>query len=74
MDEERLVADDRARAQHRVTEPERRRLPDIDAAGVRRHDVAHGVEQVALALRLELLLELVVACRSDPRSRAWRSR
>ncbi len=60
VDEERLVADRRARAEHRMPEPERRGLADVDAASVRGHDAAHGREQFLLALRLEFLLELVV--------------
>ena len=58
--EERLVADDRLRTPHRVTETERRRLPDVDAARPRRHDVLQRLQQVDLALRFERLLQLVV--------------
>jgi hypothetical protein len=61
VDEERFVADHRARTQYCMTEPERRRLADVDAAGVGRHDAANCVEQVsacpwASSSRLELLV------------------
>ncbi len=59
--EEWLVADDGTRAEDGVPEPQRGRLPDIDAVRIRRHDLAHGVQEFALALGLELLLELMVA-------------
>ena len=58
MHEERLVADDGLRTPHGVTETERRRLPDVDAARPRRHDVLQRLEQVDLALRFERLLQL----------------
>ena len=58
--EEGLITHDRPRAKDRVAQPQGRGLADVDAARIRRHDAAHGGEQVALALRLELLLELVI--------------
>ncbi len=58
--EERLRADRRLRAQHRVTQAERRRLADVDARGVRGQHAAQLVEQVALALLLEHGLQLLV--------------
>ncbi len=53
MHEEGLGAHGGLRAEHRMTEPEGRRLPDIDAGGVGRQDAAQLVEQIALALLLE---------------------
>ena len=35
-------------------------LSDVDAARVRGHDAAHGGEQIALSLRLELLLQVMI--------------
>ena len=58
--EEGLGTDRRLRAQHRVPEAERRRLTDVDARGVGRQDAAQLVQQVALALPLEHVLELLV--------------
>jgi hypothetical protein len=61
MHEEGLVTHDRTRAKDGVPEPKRRRLPDIDAVRVRRHDFAHRAQELSLALGFELLLELMVA-------------
>ena len=58
--EKGLRSHGRLRAQHRVPEPEGRRLADVDAGGVGRQHAAQLVRQVALALTLEELLELLV--------------
>jgi hypothetical protein len=58
--EERFVPDHRARAQHRVPEPERRRLADVDARDVARQHAAQLVRERALALRLQQALERLV--------------
>ena len=68
--EERLVADDRMRAEHGVAEAERRRLADVDAGRVGRQDAAQRVQQVLLALRLRAPPRAPDRCRSGPRSRA----
>jgi len=47
-------------AEHCVSEPERRRLADVDTGGVRGQHAAQLVEQVALALLLQHELELLV--------------
>ena len=57
-DRERLVADRRPRAQHRVTEPERRRLANIQARHVTRENRTHTRQQFVLPLRFERGLEL----------------
>ena len=58
--EERLLAYRRLGAQHRVAEPQRRRLADIDAGGVARQHAADLAQQLGLALGLEQLLEFLV--------------
>ena len=56
---ERLVADDRLRAQHRMTEAQRLRLGHEHRADMRRQDIAHQIELFVLAGFLQLLLQLV---------------
>src|SRR6267378_409555 len=56
---ERVVADDRPGAQHRVAQAERLGLADIDAARALGQHRADHVEQHALVLALELGLQLV---------------
>ena len=56
---ERLVADDRRRAQHRVAEAQRLGLPDVDAVDARRRRGLHRLEQRRLVAQRELGLELV---------------
>ena len=58
-DRERRVAHHRRRAQHGVAQTQRRRLADVDAGHVRRHDVAHHLQHVLLAAFLERGFELV---------------
>src|SRR6185437_8768727 len=58
--EERLGANGRLRTQHGMPQSERRRLPDVNTGGIGRQHAAQLVEQVALALRLEHVLELLV--------------
>ncbi len=60
MHEERLVADHRVRAQHRMAEAERCGLADVDAGGVRGQDAPQQVDQLLLALFGERRLELGV--------------
>src|SRR5690606_3404471 len=56
--EEGLVADRRSRAEHRMPESERYALPHVQAADVRRHDVADEREQLFLAAFGQRALEL----------------
>jgi hypothetical protein len=56
---ERLVADDRLRAEHRVAQAERLGLADVHAAHALGQHRAHHVEQRVLVLALELGLDLV---------------
>src|SRR6267378_2034819 len=56
---ERVVADDRLRAQNRVAQAERLGLADVDAARAPGQHRADHVEQHALVLALELGLQLV---------------
>ena len=58
--EERLRAHGRLRAQHRMPQTQRRGLADVDAGGVRGQHAAQLVQQVALALLLQHVLELLV--------------
>ena len=55
---EGLVADRRPRAQHRVPEPERRRLANVHARHVGRENRAHACEKLGPALRFERRLQL----------------
>ena len=58
QDRERLVADRGPRAQHRVTETERRRLANVDARHATRENVAHARQQVGLPLGFEYRFQL----------------
>ncbi len=60
MDEKWFVPHDRPRAEHRVTETERRGLPDVHAVRFRGQDAAQRVQQVVLALCGQGRLELAV--------------
>ncbi len=60
MHEEWLRPDRRLRAQHRVAQPQGRGLADIDAGGVRGQHAADLVQQIALALGLQQMLEFLV--------------
>ncbi len=61
MHHERRVADHRPRAQHGVTETERRRLTDVHAGSPARQDAVQGVQQLLFALLLQDALELRIA-------------
>ena len=56
---ERLVADDRRRAQHRVAQSQRLGLADVDAVDARRRRGLHRLQQLGLVAQRELGLELV---------------
>ena len=58
QDRERLVADCGPRAQHRVTEPEGRRLANVHARHMTRQYSAHPRQKLGLALRFERRLQL----------------
>ena len=58
QDRERLVADRRTRAQHRVTQPERRRLANVHARHATRQNRTHARQQLGLALRFQRRLEI----------------
>jgi hypothetical protein len=58
--EEGFLAYGRLGAQHRVAEPQRRRLADIDASRVTGQHTAHLAQQLGFALGLEQLLEFLV--------------
>jgi hypothetical protein len=56
---ERLVAHEVARAEHGVAQAQRLGLPHIRAAHARGQEPAHFLQQLRLAVRLQLGLELV---------------
>jgi len=60
MHKKGLRADCGLRTQHRVTQSEGRRLAYVDAGGIRGQHASDLVQQIALALRLQQLLEFRV--------------